>query len=486
MKPFKKAALFTVMTLLLLSCDDFGSVNDDPNNPAEVSTELLLTSAQRDMGDVVGAFMGTLWVQYIGETQYTDDQEYRNTNADFNAWYTGPLQDLENIIRLNSDEETRDEVAQSGGSNNNQIAVARILRAYFYHMMTDRWGMIPYSEALQGRENFQPAYDSQDEIYADLLTELNEAADQIDDGDPVSGDILMDGNMVMWEQFANSLRARIALRLSEVDETLAEAEFSDAIDSGIIEENIMYPFLADADNENPWYTRFRTRTDYAIHETIADYMKDLEDQRLTRYALPAPDEDQEDGVVTLDEIVGMPFLENAGDLSNSAISFPGSAIGAGGPGVGQQDASLPIITTAELHFAMAEAVERGWIEGDADELYYSGIEDSWQQWGVFNADDLDDYTAQAEVAYNAAEWDEKIGNQKWLALFPNGYQAWAEWRRLGFPELDPNPHAPGSSPDIPLRVTYPTTEANINGANYQAAIDEQGEDSPYTPLWWDE
>lgn len=489
MKPFNKLATIGLMTVLLVSCEDFGAINDDPNNPSEVRTELLLTNAQNSMSDVVGAFMGTLWVQYISETQYTEDQEYQTFNANFNSWYYDPLQDLETIIELNTDEETSEQVAATGGSNANQIAVARIMKAYFYQMLTDRWGPVPYSEALQGREDFSPAYDSQEEIYEDIINELKEAVDQMDDGAGVSGDILFNGNMALWAEFANSLRARAALRIADTDlSDFAENEFADAVDSGLIIEDVEYPYLADSENENPWYTRFMTRTDYAISEPIAEYMQELEDQRLTVYANPAPDEDNEDGVVTLDEIVGMPYAEIAGEIENSEISFPGSAIGAGGPGVGEQDAPLPIITVAELNFAQAEAVERGWITGSAEDFYLNGIEASWVQWGVYDADDFADYVSNAEVAYNSANWRESIGNQKWLALFPNGYEAWSEWRRLGYPDLEPNPHGlPEEDPAIPVRFTYPTTESEINAENYEAAVEMLGgEDSQYARVWWHE
>lgn len=484
MTPIKSVTLVTLFAVLFMSCDDFGNLNNDPNNPSQVRTELLLTNAERSMSDVVGAVTGTLLVQYIGETQYTDAQEYRNMNANFNGWYTGPLQSLQTIINLNSDPETAPDVL-SGGSNANQIAVARILKAYFYQMMTDRWGMIPYSEALQGRDNFSPAYDDQADIYADIINELKEAVNQMDGGTGVRGDILFDGDMDQWALFANSLRARAALRIADANPSLAAAEFSDAMSDGLISEDVMYPYLAEANNQNPWYARFQTRTDYAIHKTIADYMKDLEDYRILVYANPAPNYSDNDPEVTFDEIQGMPFLEDAGELTNDEISFPGSAIGAGGPAVGDQGADLPIITMAELHFAMAEASERGWIADDAETHYLAGIEASWNQWGVYDADNFADYIAQAEVAYNPAIWDEKIGNQKWIALFPHGYEGWAEWRRLGYPELTPNPFGVGVEPEIPVRFTYPTSEATINQDNYEAAVQAQGPDTPYTRVWWD-
>lgn len=482
MRPIKKLALSAVMVLILLGgCDDFGDINEDPNNPSQVRPELLLTNSQRTISSVVGAVMGTLWVQYISETQYTDDQEYRAFNADFNGWYNGALQDLQTIINLNSDENTRGD-ALSGGSNANQIAVARIMKAYYFQSMTDRWGMLPYSEALQGSDNFEPAYDTQEEIYKDLINELKEAVAQMDGGTGVNGDILFSGDMSQWAAFANSIRARAALRLSEVDPQYAATEFANAINDGVITEDVMYPYMEEANNQNPWYGRFQTRTDYAIHERIADYMKEQEDYRITVYANPAPSASNNDDEVTFDEIVGMPFMENAGDVPNSEISFPGAAIGAGGPAVGQQGAPLPIITTSEMYFAMAEAAQRGWISGDAADYYYSGIEASWRQWSVFTDDRFANFISKGEIEYNSSDWKEKIGNQKWVALFPHGYEGWSEWRRLGYPELEPNPYGLG---EIPVRFTYPTSEATINTERYEAAIAEQGEDSQYNPVWWD-
>lgn len=486
MKTLNNVASVLVLTVLMVSCDDFGDLNVDTNNPREVSTDLLLTNAQRSISDVVGATTGIIWTQQIAETQYTDASQYSNTSFDFNFWYTDPLKDLQTIIEVNTDEETRDATAAVNGSNANQIAAARIMKAYFFHFMTDRWGAIPYTEALQGRDNFSPAYDSQEFIYMDLLNELNEAVAQMDDGDGVRGDILFGGDMNQWALFANSLRARIALRMSDVEPEIAENEFTDAITDGIITEDVMYNYLANADNENPWYTRFRTRTDYAISDVLADYMLDLEDHRILVYANPAPDLDNDDNEVTFDEIAGMDYdAENAGDITNASISFPGSAVGAGGPDVGQQDAPLPIITVAELNFAQAEAAERGWITEDAEEYYLAGIEASWMQWDVYEEDIFNAYIAQPEVAYVPAEWEEKIGTQKWIALFPNGYEAWAEWRRLDYPELQPHAFALNSSGEIPVRHRYPSSEVEINTDNYNEAIEMQGADTPDTRLWWD-
>jgi len=477
--PIRKAAVFVMLTALLVGCDDFGNLNVDPNNPSQVRTELLLTNVQRDISAVSGAVIGNLWVQYMAETQYDDDSRYSTTTFNFNGWYTGALMDLQTIIDLNTDEATSGD-ALSGGSNNNQIAVARILKAYYFNVITDRWGMLPYSEALQGSENFRPTYDSQEVIYVDLLNELKEAVNQMDTGPGVRGDIIFEGNMAKWAEFANSLRARIALRMADTNRSaLAESEFVDAVNSGLISEDVMYPYLGEAANQNPWFARFITRTDYAISDVLANYMKGLEDHRVLRYADPAPDFHTAGEEVTFNNIVGMPYsVENPGDITNSSISFPGAAIR-------EQDSPLPIITVSELHFAMAEAVERGWMAGSAENHYLAGIEASWNQWDVYDAANFTNYVSNAEVVYDSANWQEKIGTQKWVALFPNGFEAWAEWRRLGFPELTPHSLPLNASGEIPRRHAYPTSEAQLNKINYDAAVSAQGADTPDTRLWWD-
>jgi hypothetical protein len=477
--PIRKVAVIVMTTILLVGCNDFGNLNVDPNNPSQVRTELLLTNAQRDISDVSGSVIGNLWVQYMAETQYDDDSRYSTTTYNFNGWYTGPLMDLQTIIDLNTNEETRAD-ALSGGSNNNQIAVARILKAYFFNVITDRWGMLPYSEALQGQEDFSPSYDTQEAIYVDILNELKEAVNQMDGGAGVRGDIIFSGNMGKWASFANSLRARIALRMADTNRSdVARSEFVDAINGGIISEDVMYPYLAEASNQNPWYARFITRTDYAISDVLADYMKGLDDYRVLRYADPAPDFHTAGEEISFDNIQGMPYsVENPGDITNSSISFPGNAIRA-------QNALLPIITVAELHFAMAEAIERNWISGNAEDQYMAGIEASWNQWGVYDEANYMAFVNQTEVAYNSANWQEKIGTQKWVALYPNGYEAWAEWRRLDFPALTAHQLPLNSSGAIPLRHAYPTSEAQLNEENYKAAVSAQGADTPDTRLWWD-
>lgn len=483
----KKLIGIIVLTILMVGCGDFGNMNSDPNNPDEPRTDLLLTDAERSVGSYIANTTGVLYSQYFSEVYYTDASLYTNTTFNFNGWYSGVLNNLQTIIDLNENEETRNNSnVLAGGGTQNQIAVAKILQAYFFHMITDRWGMVPYAEALQGEENQTPAYDSMDTIYEGLLTDLREAVNQINGEAGPTGDFLFEGDMEKWESFANKLRMRIALRMADAPNTPVnvEQEFMDAYNAGYLEEDAVYPYGSNDANENPWYDRYETRIDYAISKTIADPMKDLEDMRLTVYAADSANSGphQGDGSHGLDDIEGFPYglsQTKAGEIGNTSRSLPGNRIL-------QQDAELPIIPMAEVHFMLAEAVERGWgISGTAAEHYENGIQASWEQWGVYNEADFADYMSNAEVDYNQGDWEQRIGFQKWLALFPLGNDAWSEWRRLGYPELDPAPDAANNSGEIPVRVGYPTSESELNTENYEAAVEAQGPDVLDTHIWWD-
>ena len=157
------------------------------------------------------------------------------------------------------------------------------------HMMTDRWGMLPYSQALLGADNFQPAYDTQEEIYKGLIADLAEAVTLFDANSSLNGDLLFSGDVSRWAQWGNTMRMVMALRLSGVDPSYAEEQYTDAISAGVIEADIMYAHLAEDANASPWYTRFVTRTDYAISNTMDDAMTAKGDLRLLKYADPCPD-----------------------------------------------------------------------------------------------------------------------------------------------------------------------------------------------------
>ncbi len=479
MKSILNKGIIALLIFAFTACGEFDDLNVNPNKPVAVDTESLLTSALRDVGERVlsNTRIGPIYAQHIGNITYTEDDRYQAVQADFSAWYTATLADLERIIELNTDEETSGAASKSG-SNANQIAAARILKAYFFNILTDLWGPMPYSQALRGGEGiFTPAYDSQSAIYEALFTELEEAVAQMDGGAGVAGDFIFGGDMSEWAKFANTIRMNMAIRAADANETLAKAQFLDAIADGVIESGLMYPFLPEANNENPWFTEFRTRTDFALTEMFVNGMKDLGDPRLAHYADPTLNS----VAVGTPEIVGVPYGLSTPSTQPPNVSFPNSSF------VKAQDAPLAIFTMAQVHFAMAEAAARGWTNDNPEDHYKAAIKASWDQWGVsYDQAAFDTYYNQSGVAWDAGKWDQLIGYQKWVALYGQGYEAWTEWRRLDYPELvlPEDPLSPSGG--IPKRLIYPATEANLNGANYEAALGLLGgPDSDGTRLWWD-
>ncbi len=476
-----------LLSVGIVACDpgDFGDLNVNPNETTTPIAAALLTNAINSLDETITATTGQHYVQYLANSQYTDDDTYQTVRFSYNGFYSGAMNDLAKIIELNTNEATKEAVTQYG-SNENQIAVARILLSYYYLHLTDRWGDIPYTEALRLEDDIlQPAFDTQQDIYNSLFTVLDQAEAAISGTNPVVGDILFDGDMDRWKEFANTIRLTAALRLSEVDATKGEAEFNAALNDGVIEldnsANIYYTHLADEVYDNVWEDRFFTRRDYALAETLVDAMQSLAnggvltammDPRLPVYADPT-----ENGNMYVGMKYGITQAE-AGSISNSDVSFLGTSLR-------MQDSPTYIYTAAQVAFARAEAALLGWTTEDAETLYETGIELSIKQYTDASDVTITAYLTDPWVAYDPATAREQILTQKWIANFLNGYEAWADWRRTGFPVLTPAVAAQNQSGEIPVRQAYPTSARDLNGENYDAVIARQGEDGLDTHVWWD-
>ena len=499
----KTTSIILIAALLVMGagCTKFSDdLNINPNLPDKATNPLLLTYVINQLPAVIEAPQGILNVQHWSEKPYTDASRYTVVNFDFYWIYAGALMNLQPIFNTKT-------FLNSEGSKENQLAVARILRAYFYWHMTDRWGDIPYKDALQGLDNFTPAYTSQKEIYYAMLKELKEAAAQINENTAaVKGDILFGGKMDRWRKFANSMRMLMALRLSKIDPDKGKAEFADAAAGDLISSNsesAVYVHLPNQANQSYWYYVFNVqgRQWYWASKTIVDYMKGLNDPRLPIFADPSPNGTGYNGV---------PY----GLDGNAVGQVPSAKVSLTGVHVRTQNSPCYILTNAQVKFALAEAAKTGWIPGGdavAKTNYDQAIEASIRQWNrqtfkqydptkdeeveklPYNPDDAGDvtglpaYMANAEVAYTPADALKKIGYQRWLHLYTNGYEAWAEWRRTGYPELTPAPN--NNNTPIPRRQAYPVKEQNINSDNYVKAINAQpglkGVDDLNGRMWWD-
>lgn len=466
--------LFAAVTFTFTSCDtvDFGDTNVDRNSPSEASTASLLTNAQLTVSGYIASTTSNCYVQYLSNGQYDEESRYQTLNWSFDAYYAA-LVNLDRIVTLNTDEATK-VAAQANGSNANQIAAATILRVYFLHGMTDRWGMIPYSDAIQGLENQYPKYDTQQDVYMGLFNELEGALSMIDNGSGPAGDILFRGDMDMWKTFGNTIKLVMALRLSNADAATGSAKFKQAMAGAISSnsENIQYTYLTEDTNDNPWQDRFETRRDYLMSDVFVNAMVGSgtatapEDPRLPKYAEPAYNS-------ATGEFVGAPY-----GVANSATddySFITDNI------INTGDAPLMIYTYAEVLFARAEAAHLGWTSENAASLYAMAIQASMDQWGVDSAD------ASAYISANPYTAVNDIAYEKWVALFLQGYNSWHEWRRhkaMGYevPLTAPDDLLSGAT-GIPQRHAYSATAGSLNEANYNAAVAAQGADNLMTLTW---
>ncbi|WP_316829187.1 SusD/RagB family nutrient-binding outer membrane lipoprotein [Pedobacter aquatilis] len=469
---YKFLYLALVAIVALSGCSKFDdSINTDPNNPTKASGTQLIANAELSLPGLSSSPYGVHYPQYLSNTSFTDNSRYVTTNFNFYGFYTGPLMNLETVI-------TNTSLDASEGPIANQVAVAKVLKAYFFWHMTDRWGPLPYTDALKGSSNFTPKYDSQQVIYDNLFKLLDEANAGFVSGN-IKNDIVYGGDVAKWKRLGNTIHQLMALRLSKVDDMKGSAEFNKAVTNGLMTantDNLSYPHLAEQNNENYWYNSFTRlgRNWFAVSKSVVDYMLPLNDPRLAVYA----------NKNTAGNYVGLDYgLPGSVTVVINNYSLLGSNLRL-------QNSPVALVTYAQSLFAMAEAAKLGWITGGdvtAKANYDKAIEFSIRQWNNNDVTGLTAYMANAAVAYDANNAYQKIGNQRWVHLFLHGYEGWAEWRRTGFPNfLAPAPNNNGIL--IPRREGYPTQERANNAANYNAAVASfpyGGTDDLNARVWWD-
>ncbi|MEC5147120.1 SusD/RagB family nutrient-binding outer membrane lipoprotein [Chitinophaga sp. 212800010-3] len=452
---------------------DLERTNKNPNEPTSVQPDYLLTNGIKTNIDTYwggDATMETslLYVQYWAKIQYPDPDRYipASTNIQ-NVWsnfYAQGIEDFTTLIQLGDTLK-----------NPNYKAVGIIMRSWIFQVLTDLYGDIPYSQAGNIEKYLTPVYDKQEDVYKGLLAELKTASSIITPGtNPIQGDSLLAGNMNSWKKFANGLRSRIALRISDRDPAAAKAVFADLAAEGNIfltasDREVKLNYLTSP-NQNPVGKNRETRNDYRISKTIVDKLKALNDPRLSIYAALPADTNAYIGVTN-----GL-SADSASRLGFNRTSDVGAAFTV-------SQAPAWVFTYTEQLFILAEAAQRNLISNSAADLYQQAIRASFKQYGI-TGKPVDDYLAQPAVAYDATNYKKSIGEQKWLALFSEGLEAFAEWRRLDYPRLTPA-YTGVLQGKMPQRLTYPSSEQALNGANYKAAVARQGADLLTTKVWFD-
>lgn len=481
MKHIKLLAATLAGILTFSSCGDFDDTNIDPNNPSQPDTRFLFSYACKTVRlfTMVGTYdpWNQLYPQYFAERQNIQYSNYAMTDFNTSSYYYEPLRNLEGIIKLNTDEETKQTpYVMQLGSTENQLAASRTLRAFIYMHLTDILGMIPYSEALKGDDdNFTPKYDTQEYIYTDLDKELTEAYAQFNESGSLDKtfDVLYNGKIAAWKKLNASIRMMLAIKLSDVAPEVGKERFARAYADGGMTDNadlLEYKYLAETANQNPLYDNIvvAARKDFAPSKTILDQLIAYNDPRLEAYADP-----NEDG-----EYAGVPYGLKQADIAN----YKNTAVF--DERYYQQNSPMVVISPSHILLIEAEAAVRGWINADAEALYKQGITASFAQYALETQ--ADTYCEQPEIKLSGSIEDKiaKIAMQRWLGNFmQDGIEAWSDWRRLNVPNLKPGPGA--SVTHVPYRRYYYPDDYVTNQANYDAAISAQGADNFDTRVWWD-
>lgn len=480
-----KKILILITALILASCSsDLENLNQNIKDPAAVPGESLFTGAQKNLVDLmvdlnVNRNNTKLWSQFLQETTYVDESNYDQTTRSipdrhWSVLYKDVLKDLDEASKVI--ESTTYSLPEEQDRKANKLVVIEILNIYAYSILVETYGDIPYTEAID-ITTLSPKYDDGLTVYKDLIGRLTAAMNNLDlsKGSFNNADRIYNGDANQWKKFAASLKLRMGILLSDVDNAFAKTTVQDAVASGVFssnDDNAAYSYLSAAPNTNPIYDNLvlSGRHDYVAGKTIVDFMNSLGDYRRAAYFLPISD-----GTFVGGEIGN---LANYSDFSHVSARVEAAEA----PGI--------ILDYAEVEFLLAEAAARTFaVGGTAKEHYNAGIKASYEFWDVPSLD-ADSFISQANVDYDTLiasstatfPWKEVIGNQKWLALFNRGFEAWSSIRLLDYPEL---PLAIDAVSGFPNRYTYPVVEQTLNETNWLSASSAIGGDEPETKLFWD-
>jgi hypothetical protein len=476
--------LVLVLVVLVSSCELPDNVN--PKAATEVPPETIFTNALRDGLNLIDNMsqntnVSRMMCQYIAMTQYTDPSRYDFSDRMSNDAYWDNsylvLRDLKEVKTLIQDLRRSESFNRM---NANRMAIVDIMEVLLYHNLVDIFCNVPYTEALSGYNNKTPAYDDQVVIYRDLQLRLTAAIATLTagaaDGSWGDSDLVYQGDVAMWKKFAATLKARLGIRLADVDPGTAQAELSAAIHAGMFEagESMQLPWIGITPHTNTIYAMFAgAREDYGPANTIIDIMVALNDARLPALFTQV-DTSTEWGVEKW-AYFGIPY---------GSVTVPFSSISHFSDAMLEPDFPATFACKAEVEFILAEAAARGMnlgsIGGTAQEHYEAGILESHAHWGV-TMDPA--YLTHADVGWDDARAKELIGTQKWISHYNRGMEGWCIWRSFDWPVLNPPPDM--SYEAIPFRLPYPYNEPNLNGENYEAASNAIGGDSIRTRLFWD-
>jgi hypothetical protein len=478
-----------VAAVALSGCKKFLDVNNNPNNPDNAAPSLLLPVSEAATGQIIGNFFqvyGNIWAQYWTQNptsaQYKSYDQYNPVATAFdrpwNILYRGAL--------INADLITKN----PGSGLEYTKGIAHLMKAYTLQVTTDAFGDVPVKEALQPEAFRAPHFDAQKVVYDSVFYNIDRGLALLNTATSTAvgaQDIVFQGNVANWKAFANTLRLKAYLRLAYVDATRAQAGVQAlyATTPTFLTVDASIKYLSTGGNENPFYNEevgLNRIQNVVASSTAVGQFDANNDPRVNKfYDLLATD-----ATAKTDRSIAQGTY-NASANSGHTVSPPSPLTGARANNTASATAPVKLISAAESYFLQAEAVARGWATGDVSALYQSGIKASFTATGNTTAE-ATTYIATAPAALPAlvaAGTDvEKlvaaIITQKYFAMCGfQGFEAWTEWRRTGYPTFFVKSVASTiGGVRMPLRMLYPSTESTSN-------INFPGLKPIYTPVWWD-
>ncbi|MEA5137849.1 SusD/RagB family nutrient-binding outer membrane lipoprotein [Arcicella rigui] len=485
----KKYIFSFLIITLLASCSDYQLLEKNPNLPTSVPSSIILRNVLSGLNE--GAWDDNMRFNqfYCSNYAYYDTNEYN--------WQSASLQytSLKNVVKM------EEEAVKSGAKALNPYsALGKFLRAYSYVNMTLRVGDLPVKDALQGLSVDKPKYDSQKEVFIQALKWLDDAnndlASLITTGDrTLDGDIYYGNNLKLWQKAVNTFRLRVLIHLSKKAD---DADLKVKQDfANVLSNPTKYPLMTDLSESlqyvwsvNNKYPRNpdnlgNNATRENMSKTYMDLLKGYKDPRVFVVAEPAEAQLAKGLKATdFDAYVGASSGEDLADMSTKAGRGEYSFQSRKRYYSSYTGENTFVVGYPELCFNVAEAINRGWVSGNAQDWYERGVKASMSFYGIADATA---YLAQTSVKYagNNATGLTQILNQKYIAFFQNsGYEAYFNWRRTGVPTFLVGPGT-GNGTKIPLRFQYPLSELSTNADNVKAAISSQfgGSDDINSAIW---
>ncbi|HEX8334439.1 MAG TPA: SusD/RagB family nutrient-binding outer membrane lipoprotein [Segetibacter sp.] len=473
----KSKILIIISSLVLfVSCKkDLAEVNKNLNAPEQADPQFLLSNVlyQSAKNNAEEAWKnGNLLAQHTSNIEFFPIDRYDlGTNTElWNATY-----------RLLNDVNS---IQTSPSSNDAYKGVALVLKSHLASVLTDLWGDVPYSQAIKGSDGgiFSPVYDKQQDIYMSpngILDNLDKAIALLSTTkDVISGDILYKGDLSKWVRFAGSLKVRYLVRVSKKESVSAALQALVTKDNFFKSnnDNAVIPFLMSAPNQ--WFLineREGRYADVRMSKTSESIFTGLNDARLGVYFKPTAASVNANSPA----FKGLPnglSRESQNSFNLNDISLIGKLFRDDPQGV-----NAPLMTYAELQFLLAEAAQKGLITGNANTYYQAGIQASHEYYKV---NVPAGYLTRTDVALNGTENLKKLMTQKWISNFMNGYEAWLDVRRTGFPVL-PIPKDNLNADKFPVRFRYPDIEQAANKKNYTEAATRISGDTYNSKGWWE-